>query len=183
MTHPLLDRRDITAQRGAVQAPPPSEVTSLAALVSEVATTNHLLQRLLTNERADVVHLCVTDHEPAQLLMDNFPVPGARRLIVRRSGAGGTIALTAATPTVILTPNDNRLGGQIVNMGAAVVTLFLSGDLLTPGGGVPLPSGAAQIGLNAGGGSWDLRLSNLGWAGTVIAVAGGGGSSVTVAEV
>ena len=165
------------------QTPPPSEVTSLAALVAEVATSNHLLQRLLTNERADVIHLCVTDREPAQLLMDNFPVPTARRLIVRRPGNGGTIPLTAGVATLILPANDNRLGGTVVNFGTANVTLFLSVDLLTPGTSTPLPQGSAQIGLNSGGGAWDLRLSNVLWCGSVVAVAAAGGTTMTVAEV
>lgn len=180
MAHPLFDRRDLTAQRNAATAPAPADIEPLTL---EQRETNRLLRELLTQERADISQLCVSDREPPEATMDNFPAPGARRLIVRRAGAGGLIAVAAGVPTPVLVANENRLGGEIVNGGANGVTLFLSLDLLQPGTSTPLASGAAQIRLAGGGGAWDLRLSRLLWCGNVIAVADAGGSSLSIAEV
>ena len=182
--HPLLNRRDLTAQRDrAHTAGPAPAMPDLGGLSAELAETNRLLRALLQAERSEITQLCVTDNEPAQSVMANFPVPGAKRLMIRRPGAGGLYALAAAVPQLVLQPNDNRLGGQIVNVGANAVTLYLSHDLLVPGTANPLPQAAAQIVLNGAGGAWDLRLSNLLWCGGILAVAAAGGSSVSVAEV
>jgi hypothetical protein len=184
VAHPLLDRRDLTAQREQpAPAPDYGHAEGLQALCAELARTNRLLCSMVEQQRAEVVQLCVTDGEVAEAEMLNFPAPAAHRLIVRRPGAGGTFALAANVPTPILLPNDTRLGGQIVNTGAAAVTLFLARDLLVPGSATPLSAGAAQIALNANGGLWNLLLSNLLWSGGVVAVAAVGGSSVSVAEV
>lgn len=180
--HPLLDRHDLTAQRRATTGVPESERAELQAVAAELAQTNALLRGLLVNQRADLVHLCVTDREPAEFLMDNFPVPGSRRLIVRRAGAGGTFSLAASTPTLVCAANENRLGGTIVNAGAGTVTLFGSVDLLEPGTATPLSGGAPQWFLVANGGSWDYRFGTMLWCGNVLAVAGAGGTTVTVAE-
>jgi hypothetical protein len=181
--HPLLDRRDLTAQRDAAARGPHAPALELGGVTAQLAEINRYLCALLEQDRAEITQLCVTDNEPAQSAMDNFPVPGTRRLIVRRPGAGGLYTLAAAVPQLVLQPNDNRLGGQIVNTGANAVTLYLSHDLLVPGTATPLPAGAAQIVLNGNGGAWDLRLSNLLWCGGILAVAAAGGSSVSIAEV
>lgn len=180
MAHPLLDRRDATAARsgnsGAV------DLTPIAALAAEQAATNHALERMLREFNAQSLELCITDREPAQFLMRNFPVPGAQRLIVRRQGTGGQFTLTAGTPLEILQANENRLGGSIVVSGTGNVTLFLTQDLLTPGGGTPLTQGSPQIFLAASGGAWDLRLGNALWCGSVTALSTAG-STIVVAEV
>jgi len=178
VAHPLLDRRDMTAQRELGRTSAPGPVESHV----DLSETNALLRRLVGQERARIEQLCVTDREPAQGDMNNFPAPGARRLIVKRTGSGGSFALTAAAPVEVVRGNEARLGGQIVVSGAGAVVLYLGADLLTPGGGTPLSEGVAQIWLNANGGSWDFRLGDLTWCGRVVAVAQAA-SSVTVAEV
>lgn len=158
-----------------------SESAALTAVAAELATTNELLRRLLTLQRSDLVHLCVTDREPAQLIMANFPVPGAKRLIVRRSGMGGTFAAGANTPLLLVAANENRLGGELVNSGSNPITLFLSVDLLEPGTATPLAGGAAQMTIVAGA-SWDFRLGTILWCGNVVGLSTSG-TTVTVAEV
>lgn len=186
--HPLLNRRDLTAQRELAarepaQAQAPLELGGLASgLASGLAETHRLLRELVREDRARIEQLCVTDREPAQAAMENFPTAGVRRLIVRRAGAGGLYNIAAGTPTPVLAPNEARLGGQVTVSGAGAVVLYLAGDLLTPGGANPLGAGAPQLWLAGNGGSWDLRLGGLLWCGSVIAVAAAG-SSVTVAEV
>lgn len=157
--------------------------SALAAHAAELATTNALLRAMVTGQRADLVHLCVTDREPAQLEMKNFPVPGSKRLIVRRSGQGGTYAVAQNTPLLLVAANENRLGGELVNSGGATITLFLSVDLLEPGSATPLAGGAAQMAL-ASNATWDFRLGTLLWCGNVVGVCtASGGTTVTVAEV
>lgn len=179
MAHPLLDRHEATAARET----PHTDLGALVALVAEIAVTNHLLERMLQQDRADTAQLCVTDREPAQLVMADFPVVGARRLITRRTGDGGNYALTQNTPVTVLASSETRLGGQIVNTGTNPVFLYLAGDLLSPGSSTPLPEGVPIIWLAASGGAWDLRLGNVLWCGTVIALATAGASSVVAAEV
>lgn len=176
----LVDRRDVTAQRSAVAAPSGNgqgvDLTLLvAALLDSERESVGLLRHLVAQEKSSVTALCVTDREPAQLLMRNFPVPGAQRLIVRRTGQGGQHTLAAGVATQLAAANENRLGLSVVNTGPNTVTLYLSTDL-------GFNSSAAQIALLSGA-AWDGRLSSLLWCGSVTAVDTVGGSSLTVAEV
>ena len=109
--------------------------------------------------------------------MQDFPIQGVSRYIVPKSGYGQAVALTAATNTVLLPINEARLGLQIVNSGTAAVTLYLGalGEI----GVRALP----QLWIGAGGGSWDGMLSETIWCGNICAVAGAGGSTVTIAEI
>jgi hypothetical protein len=179
VAHPLLDRRDLTRARETAAPPAPAPLDP--GLAAEIIETNRLLRAVLSQERSDIAELCVSDREPPQALMDNFPTPGVRRLIVRRTGAGGLFTVNAGLTVPILQPNENRLGGRISNTGAGAVVLFLAADLLQPGGGAPLGEGAAQIGLAAGA-AWDMKLGDLLWCGSVIAVATAN-STITAAEV
>lgn len=160
-----------------------SERTELVALASELAATNALITRLIRELNSTMVDLCVTDREPPEILMRNFPVPGANRLIAHRSGEGGTFTLAQNTPLLILPSLETRLGISVINSGAGAVTLFLTADISAPGTN-PLTQGSAQIFLAASGGAWDGRLGNVLWGGAVTAnCAAVGGSTVVVATV
>lgn len=176
MAHPLLNRRDLTAQRDRASAAAPATV-DLGPLAEEL----RLLRGLLAQEQSETRQLCVTDREPPERRMENFPLPGTRRLIVRRPGAGGQYALQVNTPLLILEANENRLGGRITGDPVNAITLFLSTDLLSPGSGNPLNVAAAQIRLPAAD-AWDLKLGDVLWCGHVIALATVA-STVCVAEV
>lgn len=176
--HPLLDRHDLTAARQHAGAPAPADDRAILAALVE---TNGLLRALLSQDSSAISELCVSDREPAESLMANFPTRGVQRMIVRRTGAGGLVTLGAAGQAQLLQPNENRLGGRIVNTGANPAILFLAADLLNPGTGAPLGEGAAQIGLAAGQ-PWDLKLGDLLWCGSVIAVSTLG-TTLTAAEV
>jgi hypothetical protein len=169
--HPLLDRRDLTVARDQPPAPAPPQDTGVAAAIAE---TNALLRALLSQERSDIAELCVSDREPPETRMDNFPTPGVTRLIVRRTGNGGIFTLAAAGQAQLLAPNENRLGGRIVNNGANPAVIFLAADLLQSGA-------ATQIALPAGA-AWDMKLGDLLWCGSVIAVSQLG-TTLTAAEV
>lgn len=180
MAHPLLNRRDLTAQRHERGVATPA-APDLHGLAGELAETNQLLRDLLRQQQSEVTELCVSDREPPEQRMENFPLPGSCRLIVRRPGAGGSYALQANVPNPILEANENRLGGRITGDPANVITLFLSNDLLTPASANPLTVAAAQIRLPVGG-AWDLKLGDVLWCGHVIALATIA-STICVAEV
>jgi hypothetical protein len=186
VAHPLFDRRHLTAQRDAearaAQEPPAYHGgANVDELCAEMRANSELLARLLTQERAEIPQLCVTDREPAQAELRNWPAPHARRLIVRRAGNGTTANLAAGVPTLLVDGNEARLGGAIVVSGAGAVTLALSKDLAGLDG-KPLAVGSPQLFLAANGGSWDFRLSGLLWCGSVTAIAAAN-TTVTVAEV
>lgn len=178
----LVNRRDVTEQREQETTVGLFGPTSDGLMVTELLAVLHTLQHTLNQDRSQLTQLCVTDREPAQLLMDNFPVPGARRLIVRRAGSGGSYTLAANEPTLLVPANENRLGLTIVNAGAHAVTLYGSVDLLQPGSSSPLAGGAPQAVLAAGA-SWDGRLGSLLWCGNVLAVDTTGGAVISVWEV
>ena len=178
----LVDRRDVTAEREQQAPAPRSELSADGIMVAELLAVVQRLGEQLIAERAGITQLCVTDREPAQLQMRNFPVPGAQRLIVRRPGAGGSYTLTASTPMLLVAANENRLGLTVVNSSAHAITLYGSTDLLEPGSSAPLAAGAPQAILPAGQ-SWDGRLGNLQWCGSVLAVDSTGGAVVSVWEV
>lgn len=177
MAHPLFDRRDLTAQRDRARAAPAAAAVDLTPLAEEL----RLLRGLLRQEQSEIQELCVTDREPPEQRMENFPLPGSCRLIVRRPGAGGTYALAANVPNQVLEANENRLGGRITGDPVNPITLYLSNDLLSPGTANPLTVAAAQIRLPAAG-AWDLKLGDVLWCGHIIALATAT-SSICVAEV
>lgn len=182
----LTNRRDITAARNAqaqVEPEPQSHMPDalLRDLLAEIRLNTALTSQQLQEERADISELCVTDREPAQAAMDNFPVAGAKRLIVRRPGNGGTFAIPVTTPTLLCAANESRLGGLVTVSGATGVTLILTTDLLEPGGSTPLSAGCAQIWVPVGG-AWNFKLSDLVWCGNVLAYATAA-TTVLLAEV
>lgn len=184
MAGPLLNRRDVTAARDRQLAGPEPEGSvrdQLAELLHALREQNRLTREQIEGHRADINELCVTDREPAQAAMENFPLPGARRLIVRRAGNGGSYPLSAASPLLVCAANEGRLGGLLTVSGATGVSLYLTTDLLEPGSGTPLAVGAPQIWVPPGG-SWDFQLSDMTWCGNVVAYATAA-TTVLVAEV
>ncbi|HEX6461110.1 MAG TPA: hypothetical protein VF032_19495 [Thermoleophilaceae bacterium] len=177
MAHPLFDRRDLTAARDVGVATPAG-----VDVGAELLALTRRLDALLLQERTTIEQLCISDIEAQEQCMENFPLRGAKRYIVRRTGNGESVALVANTPTLLVPPNENRLGGIIVVSGAGAVTLALTRDVLEPGGGTPLTVGVPQLFLAANGGSWDFKLSDLLWCGSITAIAAAN-TTVTVAEV
>lgn len=169
----LLDRHDVSQQVPQYDAPP-------HVIVPDTTNIEHALKQISKLTQQQLTQICLTDRETPQSRLENFPVPGACRYIVMRAGEGGDYTLTANTPLLILEANESRIGSQFVNVGAAAVKLYLRVDLQSVSGVI---SSAATpiIGLSAGGGAWDGRINEIPWCGNVIAVAGTGGSEITVA--
>jgi len=142
----------------------------------ELGKQTELLQALLGKERTDVLEVAVADSLHREMVLERFPVAGAKRVIANRTTTGNDNLLVPTTGVEVVGANSARLGGSIVNSGANNVILYLArGGLAAPGAGA--------IWLVANGGSWDFRLGNLLWCGSVSAVAQVAASSLTVAEV
>jgi hypothetical protein len=139
------------------------------------------LAAILAELRSGALEMSVSDSHRRELILSKFPVTGAKRALVYRTGAGSdgvTVPATgAAQAALVLVSNQSRLGGRIVNSGTNPVILYLT-ERPVPAAGVPaifLPTGGA--------GAWDLRLGNVVWCGNVSALGQGGTSTITVAEV
>src|SRR5581483_6957930 len=109
-----------------------------------------------------------------EILLDNFPVAGSKRIIVRRTSYGYDSLPVPTTGVLALQADSARLGMTIVNSGANPVILYLTST------GVATP-GAGAIYLAANGGAWDGRLGNVPWFGGVTAVAQTSASTLTIA--
>lgn len=141
-----------------------------------------LLEALLAQARSGVLEVAVTDAERRQLVLDQWPVVGAKRIVAYRTGNGSdSVAVATATIStpatqIVLGGNEGRIGGQIVNNGSNAIILYLT-DRPVPVEGVP------AIYLAAAGGSWDFRLGNVLWCGNVSAVAQTSAGTLTIAEI
>ncbi len=149
---------------------------AVAAYGLELTQQTELLRAILAKERTDIIEVAVGDTSHQEMVLDNFPVAGAKRVLAQRTSTGADAIAVPTTGILVLEANSARLGGQIVNSGTNAVILYLARTgLATPGAGA--------IWLAAGGGAWDFRLGNLLWCGSVSAVAQTGASTLTVAEV
>jgi hypothetical protein len=130
---------------------------------------NALLQRIADQTGAGIQSAAVTDDETPPDLIVDFPIKGSERILIQRSATGGAVGLVVASYANVLPSNNRRIGGTIVNRGEADARLLLTTAQLA---GAPGTQGAfGSITLKAGGGSWDMRLGPLLWAGNICAAA------------
>jgi hypothetical protein len=149
----------------------------------ELFAITQLLQQLLDRDREEIVALNLIDEHASEATeLTNNPGPGARRLLVARFGQGSDNFAVTTTPQLVLPRNEGRLGGTIVNYGAAAVFLYLCppGELKGAVGGTGLPR--PTIWLAPTGGAWDFRFANALWGGHVTATTAAATSSLAVAE-
>jgi hypothetical protein len=160
----------------------PAPAPSLVAVAAGLGEQTPLLAAILAELRSGTLEMSVSDAHRREMILSKFPITGAKRALVYRTGNGADAAAvptaTLSTPigALMLPSNQARLGGQIVNAGAVPVILYLTER--------PVPvSGIPAIWLAASGGSWDFRLGNTVWCGNVSAIGQGGTSTITIAEV
>lgn len=171
----LTNRKDITQERSGVNMSVQTDPTE--GLLRAIADGVH--KTAVNTEQENVyAELGVTDREPGEFYMRNFPVKGSERYLVRRTGDGGQFPLTT-TATLIVPATEYRMGGLIVNAGANPVLLFLAQDL-SGTTGVPV-SAVPTIFLPVGGSGWNMLLGNKLWLGNIQAASTTATSSVTVA--
>lgn len=147
-----------------------------ARAARDVSRQVELLDLILEALDTGASQLCISDVAPQPGLQKDFPVMGAQRWILERTPDGRDLPLVAGEDTEILPANVNRLGGSIVNRGEKPVLLYLA-KASQKG------AGTATIYLAANGGSWDFRLGNLLWCGSITANAQGGVTTLSIAEV
>lgn len=153
--------------------PDPSHVAVAAGLGEQTP----ILASILAELRSGVLQIGAADVRARELVLDQFPVPGSKRVLPYRTGNGSDgLAIGTTGLTLVIAANEGRLGGMIVNAGANAVILYLT-ERNAPAEGIP------AIWLAASGGSWDFRLGNVLWCGNVSAIAITAASSLTVAEV
>jgi hypothetical protein len=152
-----------------------------ATMAMHAEAQSRLLSSLLAEARSDTLNLAVGDFNGQEITLEKFPVSGIKRLCIRRTGFGFPSFPVTTTPVVAVPVNEGRLGGTIVNTGANAVFLYLGAQITDA---VPQPeAGIPVIWLVANGGSWDFRLGNVLWAGSVTVVAAAATSTLTIAEV
>lgn len=139
---------------------------------------NEVMDLILEALDVRTEQICITDQSPEPGLQKDFPTPGSQRWIINRLATGGNVEIPEAIDTDVLVGNPNRIGGTIVNKGAKPVLLTLA-----KANAAKAQEGLAEIWLVAEGGSWDFRLGNLLWSGSISAKAEGGASILKVVEV
>lgn len=149
--------------------PDPAHVAIAAGLGEQTP----YLRAILAELRGELLEVGVSDAYGRELTLDQFPVPGRKRVLAYRTG-NGFAALPVPTAGVLaLMANEARLGLQLVNTGANPITLYLADQARA---GVPV------VWLASSGGAWDGRFGNIGWAGNVFAVAQTGASTLAGGE-
>lgn len=148
----------------------------LTAQVTELGKHTTYLDAILAQLRSESAQVAVSDAVQQEMTLEHFPTTGVKRLLARRTGNGTDVFAVPTTGVLVLPANEARSGGQIVNSGGFAVILYLTANGRAT-------SGVPAIWLAANGGSWDFKLSNLLWCGSLSAVAQGTASTLSVAEV
>jgi hypothetical protein len=137
----------------------PAQVTQAV----ELARQTQLLHALVAEARSDTLDIAVHDGSHQELVLEKFPVTGAKRIIAPRFGNGfDSLAVPTSPGILALGSNTARLGLLLVNSGANAVILYLASSQRP---------GVVAVYLAASGGSWNGLLGNVLWCGNVAAVA------------
>lgn len=155
---------------------PVSELTQAtqASIAGELGVIRLLLETVLNAERTSVEELSVSDGVRQQSRLDDWPVAGAKRVLVPRVGNGYDAFPAPTGGALLFGANAARLGMSVVNAGTPAVILYLAVGKLP---GVP------AIWLGGSGGAWDGRLGNALWAGNVFAVGQSSTGTLVAGEV
>jgi hypothetical protein len=116
------------------------------------------------------------DHPEPVLLVS----PPARRLRITRHGGGGEAIPVTNVIGPLVTPNEGRMGLEVVNYGANNCFLYLVAMSGLIGSG---PFTCPVLWLKSGGGSWDGEFSEGLWGGSVCAKTDTGTTTLAIAEI
>jgi hypothetical protein len=166
--HPAPSRQALMGQAG----------IALGSVQEHMDRQSTALESILEAVDTGIEQLAVSNIAPDPALIKDFPVIGSERWIVHRAANGGKLELSSEDWEEVLPANVNRLGGSIVNYGATVVFLGLAPEL-----DMDASAAHGMVALNALGGAWDLRLSNLTWCGSISGFSIGGAGKLAVVEV
>ena len=99
---------------------------SMIAVAAGLGEQTPLLAAILAELRSGVLEMSVADSHRRELILNKFPITGARRALVYRTGAGADSVTVPATGAVqsalVLVGNEGRIGGRIVNSGTNPVS-------------------------------------------------------------
>jgi hypothetical protein len=132
-----------------------------------------ILKALLAETRSEIVNLGVSDAQGRELTLEHWPAVGSKRVLANRTGNGTDGLAVPTTGVLFLTPNEARLGLEVVNSGTNPIIVYLSDQQRK---GVPC------VWLAASGGAWDGMFGNLPWCGNVFLVAQTAASSIVGGE-
>lgn len=160
----------------------PAQTLGEAMVVAQESSLE-LLRKISEGLRGSAAQLAVSNHVAQPVTMADWPVAGSTRLLLPRQAVGGQgggiMHIPSTSYTAILAHNPNRIGATIVCYGKGGAYLLLQDRPAT----TVIPQTMGVIGLNGEGGSWDGRLSNLTWCGSVTAIAVEEETTLTVVEV
>lgn len=141
-------------------APDPSHVAVAAGLGEQTP----ILAAILAELRTETAEVGVSDATGREMVLDQHPVAGCKRILAYRTGNGfGLGGLSIPTTGVLALPaNEARVGLTFINAGANAVILFLAAQQ---------QGGCLTIWLAGNGGAWDGLVGGLLWCGNVFAVA------------
>jgi hypothetical protein len=134
---------------------------SMIAVAAGLGEQTPLLAAILAELRSGALEVGVSDALGREMILNKFPVTGAKRALAYRTGNGFDALNVTTTGVLALPANEARLGLTISNAGANPVILYLADGKRA---GVP----AIWLGTGA---TWDGRVGNVAWAGNVFAVA------------
>jgi hypothetical protein len=164
-----MDRHDITHSR-----------TGTAPLVDsatqeQVRLLSLILDSLTTADAGSLPGkelLCATSATVSPQHHIDHPVIGVKRYLLQRNGEPLANTTIPTTGGLVASPNMNRLGGYVINIGTNPITLYLGGVFDELGGGSPSSLGGyPSLWLAGGGGNWDFEYGEILWCGGVWGVA------------
>lgn len=150
-------------------------------ILGQLTAHRQMLAALLGAERYNILQITVGNFDRRESVLLDSPGQGARRLIVPRYGQGQNgLAIPSATVTEVCEQDEGRFGGLIVNTGANPVRLYLCppGDIGGPGSALSGQATQRPATYLAPLGSFDFRLGNILYGGTVCAAGVGGASTL-----
>jgi hypothetical protein len=173
----IISRHDITEHRKGVG----SSIDHNDSLRDLIRTIESLIHQPNVNEEIVFVN-------PGQAVSDTRiqPVEGITRTVIHRTPIPPSTFTVPTTGAIIFTANVARFGGALINTGSNPLQLVLGVDLAnvqgSPMGGVG-QAGYGTLWLSASGGSWNFKLTDSLWAGSVYGYAIGGSTTIAGLEI
>lgn len=176
----LIDRHDVTEQRH----PQPSPV--IPGNTDELTRVLYILTEILRapNVSEEFVVMNTGSNVPAEAIE---PHKGIRRTIAQRTAIAPMNTSIPTNGAPIFPDNPNRFGGAVINTGTSPLLIVLGVDFTglsgSPFEGSTGPGGYGTLWLAANGGSWNMKLTDVLWAGSVFGFGIGGTTTIAGTEI
>lgn len=127
-----------------------------------------ILSEILAKLSTTNTSISVSNTDRRVLGMDDFPVPGTKRLHVGRPGYGAVVDVPDNTMTAVIGDNPHRLGGQITVTASTILVLATFDEVSSV---TSLTGQAHPMILVSDLYGWDFKLGDVLWTGPVCAFA------------